>query len=102
VIEQPYVLVGTAAFLILLPLAITSTRGWMRRLGKNWKRLHQLVYVAIILVLLHFVWVVKGDLGEPLIWGAVVALLLVLRIPAVRRKVSTWRSRWRRRGEAQA
>jgi sulfoxide reductase heme-binding subunit YedZ len=97
VAEQPYVTVGTAAFLLLLPLAITSTRGWMRRLGKNWKRLHRLSYVAAILALLQFAWLVKGDLGLPLLFAAIVAVLLILRIPAVQRQVATWRSRHTRR-----
>jgi sulfoxide reductase heme-binding subunit YedZ len=82
--DQRYVLVGFAAGLLLLPLAITSTRGWQKPLGKNWKRLHRLVYLASILAILHFVWLVK-DTREPLRYGAVVALLLIVRIPGIRR-----------------
>lgn len=91
--EKRYVLVGLAAFLLLLPLAITSTRGWMRRLGKNWKRLHRVVYAAALLAVLHYTWVVKSDVREPLIYGGIIMLLLVLRIPRVRRGISTWRQR---------
>lgn len=87
IFAQRYVVVGFAAGLILLALAITSTTGWQRRLGKNWKRLHRLIYLASILVIVHFAWLVK-DLREPLRYGLVVAVLLVLRIPRVRQAVS--------------
>jgi sulfoxide reductase heme-binding subunit YedZ len=83
--QKRYVFIGLAAVLILLPLAITSTKGWQKRLGKRWKRLHQWVYVAGVLVIFHFLWLVKADRREPLAFGAVVALLLVARRPAVRR-----------------
>jgi sulfoxide reductase heme-binding subunit YedZ len=64
IFDQRYVLVGFAAGLILLALAVTSTKGWQRRLGKTWKRLHRLVYLAGILAVLHYLWLVK-DIGEP-------------------------------------
>ncbi len=83
-LQKRYMIVGFSAFFILLPLAITSTKGWMRRLGRNWKRLHQLVYLAAILAVLHFLWLVKIDITEPVIYGAIVLLLLILRIPRVR------------------
>ncbi len=88
IFEKKYALVGFGAFLILLPLAATSTAGWMRRLGKRWKRLHRLVYVAAVLVVVHFVWLVKADVREPLAYGAVVAALLALRVPRVREAVA--------------
>lgn len=91
--KKRYVLAGFAAFLLLLPLALTSTKAAMRRLGKQWKPLHRLVYVAALLVILHYVWLVKADVRQPLAYGAVVALLLVLRIPAVRRKIISFRQR---------
>ena len=93
IFEKRYALVGLAAFLVMLPLAITSTKGWMKRLGRIWKRLHQWVYVAALLVIVHYVWLVKSDIREPLLYGAMVALLLLLRIPAVRRTVSALRVR---------
>ena len=85
VFKKRYALVGFAAFLLLLPLAITSTKGWMKRLGRNWKRLHRLVYLAGILVVIHFVWLVKSDIREPLAYGAVVILLLILRLVTVKK-----------------
>jgi sulfoxide reductase heme-binding subunit YedZ len=93
IFEKRYALVGLAAFLILLPLALTSTKGWQRRLGKSWKRLHNLVYVAALLVIVHYVWLVKSDIREPLLYGAGVVTLLVLRLPAVKRRL---REAWQR------
>jgi sulfoxide reductase heme-binding subunit YedZ len=85
ILEKRFVQVGMLAFLLLLPLAITSTRGWIKRLGKNWKRLHRLVYLAAVAVVIHFVWVAKGDIRRPLRYGAVLALLLLIRVPPIRR-----------------
>jgi sulfoxide reductase heme-binding subunit YedZ len=93
IFEKPYALVGFTAFLLLLPLALTSTKGWMKRLGRWWTNLHRLVYVAAGLVILHFVWLVKSDVREPLLFGLGIAALLSLRIPAVRRYVSSLRQR---------
>lgn len=92
IFSQRFVLAGSAAGLLLLPLAITSTPGWQKRLGRNWRRLHRLVYLAGLLAILHFAWLVK-DLRRPLRYGAVLALLLVLRIPAVRQFLSNARRR---------
>jgi sulfoxide reductase heme-binding subunit YedZ len=91
IFEKPFALVGFSTFLILVALAITSTRGWMRRLGKRWTRLHRLVYLAGILVIVHYSWTVKSDIRVPLIYGAAVLLLLVARIPSVRRSISAFR-----------
>jgi sulfoxide reductase heme-binding subunit YedZ len=85
IFEKRYALVGFAAFLILLPLALTSTKGWQKRLGKNWTRLHKWVYVAALLVIVHFIWLVKADLRQPLEFGAGVVALLIVRIPVVKR-----------------
>ena len=84
IVQRRFVQAGIVAFLLLVPLAITSTKGWVRRLGKNWKRLHRLVYLAAMIALLHFVWLAKGDIRRPLAYGAVVVLLLVIRLPFVR------------------
>jgi sulfoxide reductase heme-binding subunit YedZ len=91
IFEKRYALVGFAAGLILLALAVTSTRGWMKRLGKTWTRLHKFVYLAGILVIVHYVWLVKSDIRIPLLYGAVVLTLLILRIPSVRRRASKFR-----------
>lgn len=86
-----YILVGLTALLILIPLALTSTRGWQRRLGKAWRKVHQMVYVAGALAVVHYAWAVKSDIREPLIWGGIVGLGLLLRIGAVRRRLIRWR-----------
>ena len=98
VIEKRFVQVGLAAFLILLPLAVTSTGGWVKRLGKNWKRLHRLVYLAALFAVVHFVWVVKAGVSRPLVYGVVVVALLAIRIPTVRNAVGGFRRRlgWER------
>lgn len=77
--KRPYVTIGFAAWLLLLPLALTSTRGMMRRLGRRWQQLHRLVYVITGLGVLHFAWQVKADLLEPLIYALVLTILLLLR-----------------------
>ena len=78
--ERPYITIGFAAFLLLIPLAVTSTRGWIRRLGPRWKKLHRLVYAAAVLGVWHFYWLVKADILEPLIYGAILAVLLGMRL----------------------
>ena len=97
IFEKRFALVGFAALAILTPLAITSTRGWQRRLGKSWKRLHKWVYVAGLLVIVHYVWLVKSDVRQPLVWGAVVLLLLALRLRPVRHAVAHYRGVLRQR-----
>lgn len=86
-LEKRYALVGLAAGLILLALALTSTIGWKRRLKKNWKRLHKFVYAAGILAVIHFIWLVKQGVLEPWIWAIGVGLLLILRIPPIKKQV---------------
>lgn len=79
--ERPYITVGFVAFLLLVPLAVTSTRGWVKRLGgKRWRGLHRMVYVAAGLVILHFLWLVKADLRRPLVAAGVLAVLLGYRL----------------------
>lgn len=87
--ERPYVTLGFASLAMLLPLALTSTRAWQRRLGRRWVALHRLVYVAATLAALHFAWLVKKDLREPLLYATALALLLAARaLPAWRRRAS--------------
>ncbi len=91
--EKPYIIAGLLALVILIALALTSTKGWQQRLRKNWRRLHRLVYAASILAIVHYIWEVKDHRGEPWIWGAAVVFLLVMRIPFVRRTIVSWRMR---------
>ena len=91
--EKLYVLVGFAAFLILIPLVVTSTKGWQRRLKKNWRKLHRWVYLAALLVMLHYVWVQKADIREPIIWTSILVILLALRLPPVRHWAISERSK---------
>jgi methionine sulfoxide reductase heme-binding subunit len=91
IFEKRYALVGFSALLLLIPLAITSTRGWMRRLGKGWTRLHRLVYVAGLLVVVHYVWLVKADRRVPLLYGAVIGVLLLVRVPVIRSAIVRFR-----------
>ncbi len=81
--EKRFIFLGFAAFLSLLPLVITSTEGWRRRLGKNWQRLHWLIYLATALAVTHFLLLVKVDRREPFLYGAVVVLLLLARLPGL-------------------
>jgi methionine sulfoxide reductase heme-binding subunit len=92
-----YIFVGLAALLILIPLALTSTVGWQRRLGKTWRKLHRWVYLAGALVVVHYVWAVKSDIREPLLWGAAIGLGLLIRVPAVRSRIIARRTQRRGR-----
>lgn len=80
-VKRRYITVGFLAWLLLIPLAITSTNGWQRRLKRRWKKLHKLVYPIAILGVLHFLWLVKKDMTEPLIYAAILSALLLLRSP---------------------
>jgi sulfoxide reductase heme-binding subunit YedZ len=93
VTQRPYVTVGFTSLVLLLPLAITSTKGWVKRLGgRRWNRLHQLVYVSAAGGVLHYLWLVKADTRRPIAFGLILVALLALRL---------WRPRRRRRpGEA--
>ena len=100
IFEKPYIIVGVTSFILLIPLAFTSFDIWKKRLRKNWKRLHQLIYFIAPLVVLHFAWSKKGDLfrlqGEiirPLIYGLIILVFLVARIPPVRKFLASLRGR---------
>lgn len=80
IVKRPYITVGFFAFVIMVPLAATSTAGMIRRLGKRWQQLHRLVYVAAIAGVIHFYWLVKADITRPAQYGAVLALLLGYRL----------------------
>ncbi|UYK86585.1 protein-methionine-sulfoxide reductase heme-binding subunit MsrQ [Xanthomonas sacchari] len=76
IVKRPYITVGFLAWLLLVPLAITSTQGWMRRLKRNWGKLHKAIYAIGVLTVLHFWWLVKSDIREPLLYAAILAVLL--------------------------
>jgi len=81
VAKRPFITVGFAAFLLLIPLALTSTAGWIRRLGgKRWQMLHRAVYASAVLGVIHYYWLVKSDIRKPLFYGALVAILLAWRL----------------------
>jgi sulfoxide reductase heme-binding subunit YedZ len=95
ILEKPFILLGLTTGLLLLPLAFTSFDYFIRKMKKKWKSLHRLVYVAGMTVILHYAWAKKGnlftlsgDILQPLLWGLLVVLLLLLRIPAVRKWIS--------------
>ncbi len=103
VFEKPYIVVGLSALLILLALAATSFKWWMKHLGQNWKRLHKLVYLAAVLVVIHYAWASKGDLlrlrGDillPFYYALAVALLFVARLSPTRRFATRLRTISRR------
>jgi len=79
--KRLYVTVGLAGLVLMIPLALTSTRGMMRRLGRNWQRLHRSVYLVALLAVAHYLWLVKADYLEPLVYAAVLLSLLALRLP---------------------
>ena len=89
IIERPYITVGFLAWLLLLPLAVTSTNQWQRKLGRQWARLHQLIYVVGVLVLLHIIWQARSDLAEPLLYVLIFLLLMCLRLPLIKRVINT-------------
>lgn len=83
VVKRRFITVGFAAFVLLIPLAVTSTAGWIRRLGgKRWQALHRLIYFSAILAVIHYYWLVKSAVVRPLTYGAILALLLVFRVAA--------------------
>jgi len=94
ILERPYITLGITGLLLLIPLAITSTSGMMRRLGRRWTVLHRLVYVVAILGCWHFWWQVKKDISEPLIYAAILAVLLAYRVVVAwkRKRASQLRS----------
>ncbi len=91
---KPYILVGLLAFIILVPLAVTSSKRWMKRLGPRWKSLHSWVYLAGIAAVVHFFWKAKAaERVEPVLYGVALALLLIVRLPPVRKRIVAFRHR---------
>jgi sulfoxide reductase heme-binding subunit YedZ len=81
IVKRPFIALGFTAFVLLIPLAATSNHAMMRRLGRRWQVLHRLVYPIAVLGVFHYLWLVKKDLTEPLLYGGVLALLLAVRLP---------------------
>jgi sulfoxide reductase heme-binding subunit YedZ len=85
IVERPYITLGFSAFLLMIPLAATSNQFMIRKLGRKWKRLHQLVYLIILLAVLHFIWLVKADYLEPGIYAIIAVILLAHRVGPIKR-----------------
>lgn len=79
--KRPFISIGFAAFVLLIPLAVTSTHAMMRRLGRRWQYLHRLIYPIAVFGVLHYLWLVKKDLTQPLLYAGILALLLLMRLP---------------------
>jgi methionine sulfoxide reductase heme-binding subunit len=81
--KRPFITAGFVAFLAMLPLALTSTRGWIRRLGgRRWQQLHRLIYLAGVAAVVHYYWLVKSDIRQPVLYGSIVGILLLYRAAA--------------------
>jgi len=100
IFQKPYIVVGALTFLMLVPLAFTSFDIWKKRLGKNWKRLHQLIYLIAPLAALHYAWGKKGDffrlqgdIIRPLIYSVIIIIFLIMRLPRVRKALASVRDR---------
>jgi len=99
-VDRPYIAVGAIAFLGLLALAMTSTRWSMRKLGKRWKKLHRIVYLTLLVVLIHMLWVVRSDAGQWSLYATLGVILLLARLPAVQKSMVNIRATGRSRSEA--
>ena len=93
IIKRPYITVGFVAFLILTALTLTSTQAAQRKLKANWQKLHNWVYLAVLLVALHFIWSVKSDITEPLIYWAMTLILLSLRKDKLLLTIKRWKNK---------
>lgn len=80
IVRRPFITVGFTALMLMLPLALTSTNGWIKRLGRNWRRLHRLVYPVAVLGVLHYWWLVKSDISLPRLYAIVLGALLAERL----------------------
>jgi sulfoxide reductase heme-binding subunit YedZ len=93
IVKRPFITMGSAAFLMLVPLALTSTQSAIRRLGRHWQQLHRLVYFSAVAGVIHFIWLVKKDIRQPLLYAYVLAALLGYRVfAAVRKRYNSWQT----------
>ena len=79
-VDRPYITIGFAAYIILFSLGVTSTNSMVRRLGRNWKRLHKLIYLASVLAIIHLLWILRTDITEAVIYGSLLIILLGYRV----------------------
>jgi methionine sulfoxide reductase heme-binding subunit len=94
--KRPFITVGFTAFVLMIPLALTSTTGWIRRLGgKRWNRLHQLIYASACFAVIHFYWLVKKDVRRPVFYGTILGVLLLYRVAA--KLAAAWGKRQKQR-----
>lgn len=94
IVKRPFITVGFSAFMLLIPLAATSNHAMVRRLGRRWQLLHRLIYLIAVLGVIHYLWLVKKDLTEPLLYGGMLALLLAVRLPWGVAVLQAARNRW--------
>jgi sulfoxide reductase heme-binding subunit YedZ len=80
VVKRPFITMGFTAFVLMIPLAVTSTKGWIRRLGRKWQLLHRLIYISAVCAAIHYLWKVKVIIGSPVYYAAVIAALLAFRV----------------------
>ena len=80
IVKRPFITAGMLAFVLMIPLAITSTKGWIRRLGRRWQQLHRLIYFSAAAASVHFIWKVKVPVGEPVYYAAILGVLLAFRV----------------------
>ncbi len=80
IVKRPYITIGFSAFLAMIPLAVTSTKGWMKRLGKSWQKLHRLTYAVAVAGVVHFWWQVKADIRQPALFAVILLILFALRL----------------------
>ncbi len=80
VVKRPFITMGFTAFVLMVPLAVTSTKGWMRRLGRRWQALHRLIYISAICAGVHYLWKVKVMIGSPVYYAAAIGILLAFRL----------------------
>ena len=80
VVERPFITMGFSAFVLMIPLALTSTKGWIRRLGRKWQMLHRLIYISGVCAAIHYLWKVKVIIGSPVYYAGIIGLLLAFRV----------------------
>lgn len=93
IVKRPFITAGMLGFVLLIPLALTSNKMMMRRLGKNWQKLHRLVYLIAVLAVLHFLWLVKADILEPIVYSMILLVLLGYRVYVHKNKFNKTGSR---------